>query len=318
MRKMIQRRKALTRPRPLTWPITSTTSASTKIIASGAAIADGSFTAIVAGISKPAGEDKVYINAFDGGSARADASVAFTFSSGLSVSPESISWGQTLTVKMTDNTAVPTQVRFGGNNNYKMDVESGATAKEAKVKVPAGVPVGKQNVEIISTSGLVSGLSSSVEIVPLSLNISPSNPVPGQRLTIRGSGFEDSKPITAITFGSLDEITVPAGSTSTSSGNVSFTYNVPLDVGTGAKKVVLKVGERTGQGSITVPKPEIMVSPEESLIGSTITVTGTGFGSNERVEVFYDGEIEAVGVSDGNGEVDVDVTVPSTAGIGFV
>ena len=287
------------------------------VIATGAAITGGSFTATIPGISKPDGEDKVYINAFDGGGKVGSASVAYTFGSGLSVSPESISWGQTLTLTMSDNSEVPTEVRFGGNNTYKVDVESGATAKSAKVKVPAGVPVGSQNVEVISSSGVVAGLSSSVEIVPLSLNISPSNPVPGQRITIRGSGFEDSKDITAITFGSLDEVDVSGGNdTSTSAGNVSYTYNVPLDIGTGEKKVTLDVGERIGEGSITVPKAAISISPTESLIGSKVAITGSGFASSKRVEVFYDGEIEAVGVADSDGNVNLQVTVPSTAGIG--
>ncbi len=287
------------------------------VIASGATIADGSFTVTIAGISKPEGVDKVTISAFDGGSNRAEKTAEYTFSSGLTVSPESISWGQTLTLTMSDNGETPTEVRFGGNNSYKMAVETGATNKEAKVKVPPGVPVGNQNVEVISSSGVVSGLSTTVEIVPLTLSISPTDPVPGEQVTIRGSGFENSKQITGVTFGSLGEVALTDTSvTSTSSGRVSFTYKVPLDIGTGEKKVTLDVGERIGSGTITVPKPSVSVSPAESLIGSTITVTGSGFASSNRVEVFYDDEIEDVGVADSNGAVNINLTVPASAGIG--
>ena len=120
----------------------------------------------------------------------------------------------------------------------------------------------------------------------MTLSISPSNAVPGQQITIRGKGFEDGKPVTGITFGTDDPIDIEGGEDkSTSAGNVSFTYNVPLGIGDGSHKVQLKVGARTGAGSITVPKPAISISPTESLIDTTITVTGTGFASNNRVEV---------------------------------
>ncbi len=287
------------------------------VIASGATITDGSFTATIPGISKPDDVDKVTIGAFDGGNNFAEKMAEYTFSSGLSVSPESISWGQTLTLTMTDNSQMPEEVRFGGNNDYKAPVQSGATTSTAKVNVPPGVPVGNQNVEVISASGVVSGLSTTVEIVPLTLSITPSDPVPGEQVTIRGSGFENSRQITGITFGSLNEVALSnPNSTSTSSGRVSFTYQVPLDIGNGQKTVTLDVGDRIGEGSITVAKPSITVSPEESLIGSTITITGSAFASNGRVEVFYGEDIEAVGVADSNGDVSIDVMVPSTAGIG--
>ena len=288
-----------------------------EVIASGATITDGSFTAIIPGISKPDGEPSVTISAFDGASNLADKTATYTFSSGLSVSPDKISWGQTLTLTMSDNSVTPTEVRFGGNLKSAVLTSPAATFKEAKVKVPAGVAVGMQKVEVIGSAGVVAGLSTTVEIVPLTLTISPSDPVPGEQVTIRGSGFEDSKQIIGVTFGSLDEVALTDPSvTSTSSGSVSFTYKVPLDIGTGEKKVSLDVGERIGQGSITIPKPSISISPSESLIGSTIEITGSGFASNNRVEVFYGDDIEAVGVADSNGDVSIELTVPSTAGIG--
>ena len=62
---------------------------------------------------------------------------------------------------------------------------------------------------------------------------------------------------------------------------------------------------------ITVAKPEVSVDPAESLPGSTITVTGTGFASEGRVEVLYDGEIEEVGRADSSGNVRVRMDVPA-------
>lgn len=290
-----------------------------KVISEGAAITDGTFTATIAGIANPDNADMVTISAFDGANNLADMAAEYTFTAGVSVDPESISWGQTLTINISDNDVVPTEVRFGGNNNYKMDVMSGATAKQAKVEVPAGVPVGVQKVEILDSTGLVAGLSSTVEIKPLVLSISPSTVVPGQQVTITGSSFEKAVIVTSVKIGGMDADDLPSDPDdrkTTSGGNVSVTVSVPLGVGKGDKKVELVAGGRIGEGMVTVSGPSISVDPEESLIGTFITITGSGFGSNERVEVFYRGEIEEVGRADASGDIHIRLEVPSDAGIG--
>ena len=138
------------------------------VISSGRDITDGSFTVVIPGIANPTGESKVTINAFDGAGLDADKGAEYTFGAGLSVSPDSISWGQTLTLTITDNTMVPTRVRFAGSNTHLVPVETtpAATAKEAKVEVPSGVPVGTQKVEVLDAGGVITGLSSTVKIDP--------------------------------------------------------------------------------------------------------------------------------------------------------
>ena len=285
------------------------------VIASGAAITDGSFTATIAGIDKPTDEDSVTISAFDGAGNMADNSAVYTFGASLSTSPEKISWGQTLTIKMTDNIALPTEVRFGGNNRYKVDVETGASATEAKVVIPPGVPVGSQRVEVISSAGVVAGLSGTVEIVALVLNVTPSDVVPGQQVTISGGGFVTDDAIDSIEVGGKS-VSVPSGAKVLTGNRIRLSAGVPLDVGTGSKKVVVESGSRVGEATVTVAKPSISVNPSESPIGSTVRVTGSGFAAAERVEVLYDDQLEDVGVADGNGNIDLDLTIPSDAGIG--
>ena len=73
----------------------------------------------------------------------------------------------------------------------------------------------------------------------------------------------------------------------------------------------MTAGGRIGEGKITVSGPSVSLDPTESLIGSTITVSGTGFASEERVEVLYDGAIEEVGKTDSSGNVSVRLTIPS-------
>ena len=161
--------------------------------------------------------------------------------------------------------------------------------------------------------------SVSVTVEALSLSVSPATAVPGQRVTISGSGFASAKDVTEITFGdvTLTGADIPDDASSTSAGRVAVTIEMPLDVSDGEKKVVLKTEDgKVGEGTFTVPEPSVTVNPEESLIGSVIAVTGSGFASGERVEVLYGGHIEEVGVADGSGDVSIRVTVPNTAGIG--
>ena len=70
--------------------------------------------------------------------------------------------------------------------------------------------------------------------------------VPGQRVTITGSGFAKSEDVTEITIGDVkftgDDI--PTDADSTSSGKVAVTVTVPLTVGHGDKAVTLTVDTR--------------------------------------------------------------------------
>ena len=157
--------------------------------------------------------------------------------------------------------------------------------------------------------------------------ISPSTVVPGHRVTITGSGFASSEDVTSIMIGGVS-VDVPNDADSTSSGRVAVTVTVPLNVGDGDKTVELTVTDdndtdtkaddqsRTGEGEITVPEPEIELSPSESVPGSVISVTGSGFAADGRVEVQFAGDIEEVGRANGSGDIHIRLEIPSDAGVG--
>jgi len=197
-----------------------------------------------------------------------------------------------------------------------IDVGSDNTAK-FKVTVPGNVRGGEQEVKVYGDDDDLNTTSATamVNITALPLDVSPSDVVPGHRVTITGSGFATSQDVDEIMIGGKD-ITVPDDADSTSSGRVAVTVTVPLNVGSGDKKVTLKVGTRTGEGSITVPKPSIELSPSESVPGSVISVTGSGFAADGRVEVKFAGDIEEVGRADGSGDVHIRLEIPSDAGVG--
>ena len=184
------------------------------------------------------------------------------------------------------------------------------------VTVPSDVRTGEQKVVVTGdVDRKTKSASATVTIEALALEVAPALVVPGQQITITGSGFPDSTDVSSIKVGGKS-VDVPTDADSTSSGRVAVTIPVPANVGDGDHKVNLTVGSRMGVGTITVPEPSIELNPSTSVPGSVITVTGSGFDSSGRVEVEYKGKVEEVGRADGGGDFHIRLTIPSTAGVG--
>ncbi len=186
-----------------------------------------------------------------------------------------------------------------------------------EVMVPGNVRTGEQEVKVHgdNTKLDTTSATASVTVGTPGLDVSPSSVVPGAQVTITGSDFDVRADVDSITIGGED-VTVPDDARSTSSGRVAVTVTVPVGVGDGDKAVKLTVGARTAQGEITVPEPSITVSPSESVPGSVVSVTGSGFNSGGRVEIMYEGAVEEVGRADSSGEFHIRLTIPSDAGVG--
>ena len=272
---------------------------------------DTSASAIKAGVS-----NKVTVQDSKGEDGGKNASATFTIKPKVTVDPESTTPSKNITIKLSDwpaSTAI-TSVMIGGENVE--DVPSTTTdskgAASFKVLVPRDVNTGTQTVVV---AGKSYSASTTIGINVLLLTISPSTAVPGQQVTISGSGFAGNKDVTSLTIAGGDDVK-PSDASSTSSGSVSVTVKLPLDVGSGTKTVELDIEGRVGEGELTVTKPSIELNPATSVPGSVISVTGEGFAANERVEVSYDGAIEEIGRADGNGDVSVRLDIPSDAGVG--
>jgi hypothetical protein len=154
------------------------------------------------------------------------------------------------------------------------------------------------------------------------LDVRPTTAVPGQEITISGSGFTSTGDEAVV---KAEMVTVdgdPANDddeTVDSNGNISITVRVPAGVSPGTRQVmVTDGGERVGVATITVPEPSITVDPAESLIGSEVTISGIGFPANDLVQIRYD-EIPVRGgtaPTDPTGDFSTTIIVPSSAGIG--
>ena len=290
------------------------------VLASNVAIEDGSFEhTLTVGDDFAAGANT--INAVDGAGNRAskDNDADFTVKAKITASPDEAAPTEEITIKVSDWSAgAVSSVTFGGLKATIVagsNTTSSSTKGQLKITVPANARVGVNKVSL-NVGGESKG-SVNVTVKSLGLTVEPSEAVPGQRLTITGTGFVKNTDVTMITVGGKEaELPAVDDRASTSTGRIAYTITVPLTVGDGDHKVVVMVGAKKGIGAVAVPKPSVEVSPEVSPPGTVISVEGAGFASGERIEVLYDGAIEEVGRADSGGEFTIRMVVPSDAGIG--
>ena len=290
------------------------------VLASNVAIEDGSFEhTLTVGDAFAAGANT--INAVDGAGNRAskDNDADFTVKAKITADPDEAAPTEEITIKVSDWSAgAVSSVTFGGLKATIVagsNTTSSSTKGQLKITVPANARVGVNKVSL-NVGGESKG-SVNVTVKSLGLTVEPSEAVPGERLTITGTGFVKNTDVTMITVGGKEaELPAVDDRASTSTGRIAYTITVPLDVGDGDHKVVVMVGAKKGIGAVAVPKPSVEVSPEVSAPGSVISVEGAGFASGERIEVLYDGAIEEVGRADSGGEFTIRMVVPSDAGIG--
>ena len=271
-----------------------------------------------------------------------DKSASFTISPKAVVDPEESPVSKQVTVKLsdwpTDNTI--TEVKIGasdvtGTITPTTAKDTGNDGKtEFKVMVPASANRGTQTVKVTGTDpdgdGDMSAPSAtaSLSVGVLALTIQPGMVVPGQQITIEGSGFEPGDNIDEVTIGNQ---TADVDATANSAGDIVIAVDVPSNedgdgIGSGKKTVAITAdgsdnsSGRVAEGSIEIPKAAITLDPETSRRGTTVNVSGSGFPSGDLVQVKYENNdtfvTVAAGSADASGAVSIDFTVPSYAKIG--
>ncbi len=262
-------------------------------------IADGAFTYTVLTDVKNTSGDNVFdmgandITVNDSRGQTATAAV-HTVKASFSISPEEISPGEKVVITLMDAPdGKPTTVRFAGDEDNEVDAADIGNADDTltttwDVTVPDLGRTGTLEMRVVLGSG-EDDLTKNVMVATKDLTLSPTTAVAGQDVTIQGSGFSGSGPgDTSITIdggeplSGTDDITVDSG------GSMSFTITLPETATTGDRRIQFTdtVG-RIGRATLTIPKATLSVSPEESLIGSTITVSGEGFPANDLVQITY-------------------------------
>ncbi len=263
----------------------------------GTAVAeDGMFTMKVMADAKDGSGSNIFAagaNTITAKESEGEATVMFTVDPSFTVSPESPAPGEQITVTLKDVTAAPngsnvsTMAMFGATSAPAASITD-KQAASFKVTVPSTLEPGRYPLKVTVGTQV---MRKTLTIGAKTLTLSPSMAVAGQEVTVQGSGFTSSGTgDTELKVGgsdaegvdSLTSISVDSG------GRISVTFTVPEEAKTGERTVQFKdKSGRVGRATLTIPKAMLTVTPTESGIGSSITVSGTGFPANDLVQISY-------------------------------
>lgn len=171
-------------------------------------------------------------------------------------------------------------VRFGQNPDIKTILADGQGGFSV-VFTTDPQPAGKKKIIV---TGVTSGESNSGEYLLQGgiESVIPTYGVVGTVVTVKGAGFGEEESI-RVDFGKTEDI---IRTTSKSDGRFSFVFTVDTQ-SEGRKDIIvngISTGERSEGGFIITPNIEL-VTPIRGIVGSTITVVATGFGSSEPIRI---------------------------------
>ena len=176
------------------------------------------------------------------------------------------------------------------------------------------VPAGSYSVN--ATDGTNRGTANYV-VGPPTLLLSPSSGFVGDSLAATGAGYEPSTLLT-ITFGSVAIGSCTVGSMhSTPQGDLSCTFTVPHATA-GSHLVQVTDGTNTASASYIV-LPNLVLSPVNGTVGSSVTATGTGFGGTSSYALDWNVTTPlCAGTTDPTGGFTCSFLVPVAAGGGHL
>jgi hypothetical protein len=184
-------------------------------------------------------------------------------------------------------------------------IPTGVTTSSAPYKfiVPASITTGTKNVIIAESGG--GGTKSATFVLtitlatPGTLTLTPNVAVPGQAVTIKGSGFSSAFISGGAGPNGVHQVTGAGGATISlggiiltaphvtypinldSAGNLLVNIVIPIDSTTlvdGDRELKIEdSGGRTGTVKLPIPKRSIELEPATSRRGSTVKLNGAGF-----------------------------------------
>ena len=155
-------------------------------------------------------------------------------------------------------------------------------------------------------------LSTQFSVLP-SISVDPNSGVVGDSVTVSGKGFAASESSIKVTYDGTD---MKTGITAGDKGSWSATFSLPNSVkgshtidASGSTTQASDVPDAT----LTV-SPKVTISPVSGGVGTSVTVTGNGFGKDEGgIRVIYDGKDAKTGITaDSKGSWNTTFSVPSS------
>ncbi len=190
---------------------------------------------------------------------------------------------------------------FPGTGDYSATVGGAAGSyfsttndTSGRLTIPQGETTGTKQVVVSRGGGTASFL---ITVVGRTLTVSPSSAVPGQPITVSGTGFTASSEggvRVNLTLGGMDiddgqNLRVNTDGSFLYTGKVPFADNDDLNTSSPGSKTWTATetsGARAATSSgFTIQKRSITLSPSTANPGATVEVFGSGFGVTTRLDV---------------------------------
>jgi hypothetical protein len=194
--------------------------------------------------------------------------VVFTVVPGIGLSPTSGAIGTSVTITGTNFGPVWSQystVTFNG-------VSATSITSWSDTSIVATVPAGATTGNVVVNQG--GQVSNGEAFAVLAINsLSPTSGAIGTSVTLTGTNFGSAQGASTVMFNGVSAAV-------TSWSNTSIVALVPAAATTG--NVVVTVGGQTSNGVTFTVVPTIgSLSPTSGAIGTSVTITGTNFGSSD-------------------------------------
>jgi hypothetical protein len=215
----------------------------------------------------------------------------------LTLTPNSGPRGTTVLITGSNMTPGGTiaagDLQFKGNawNTAVINIDSAGTLFPTTLAVPANstdAPVGANTVQATDSGGLIA--YGTFTVTRPTISVSPETGPRNSSLTITGAGWLAGATVT-LTFNYTNTLGAAASTSITTipdgNGNIAAAMNVPADAKAGEHSIAATdiKGNSAAGAAFTVPGAIITVTPAEGPVGTSVTVTGSGFYAYTAITV---------------------------------
>ncbi len=210
----------------------------------------------------------------------------FTISANIIITPTSGSVGDTVTVNGT-SFAISSNITLYFDATNVGSAITNATGSFSNITFT--IPSTSRGDHTIKAEDASSNEATTTFTVAHKIAITPTTGAPGMTVTVNGSGFGASKPIT-IKYNAAVVTTTPATVNTDATGNFTTSFTVPDSV---AGTYVVEVSDGTHSASanfaitINLVLDETTSEASPGHVGMEVTISGTGFTPNTQVKITY-------------------------------
>jgi hypothetical protein len=195
----------------------------------------------------------------------------------------------------------------GATISSLLSLSSGA---DGSINTSFKIPASSSGNHVVAVSDGTTTLNATFAISSTSAINVTSGPV-GTSVTASGSGFKYKGNIT-VTYNNAQIGTATAGT----NGSFTTTFAIPSS-STGPHSLVISDQTNTQTYTFTMTPTTNPMSPTTGYIGTSITISGTGYGASKAIIVTYDASpvtLTAPGTTDANGTFSVSFKAPVSKG----